>query len=129
MAISLDHLTNYAFYAEENVRNATEALRRAAEKYTSIWNSGSMSFDLVAPPDPDESWAHERLLRPLVRYCESGGEPIPRCTGVFVSLFIDANLYCIAVPDVLDWAQGELDVTVGELRDLYGTHEAETALR
>ncbi|SRR6266542_1582609 len=129
MAIDLDRLTSKAFYVEENVRNATEALQRAAEKYIATYKTGGVSFELVVPPGPEESWARERLLRPLVYYCESEGAPIPKCPGVFLSLFRGANLYCITVADVVEWAGAQLGVTAEQLSELYGTHEGETALR
>jgi hypothetical protein len=129
MAIDVNQLASKAFYVEENVRNATEALQRAVEKYISIYKTSAVSVDLVVPPDADESWARERLLRPLVYYCESEGAPIPKCPGVFVSLFRDANLCCIAVADVIEWAGAQLGLTVEQLREMYGTHELETALR
>jgi hypothetical protein len=69
------------------------------------------------------------ILRPLVYFCESEGRAIPRCAGVFLSLFVADALYCISGEEVIGWAGRALGLDAGELRDRYGTHEIETALR
>jgi hypothetical protein len=128
MAIDLDRLLQKAFFVEQ-VHNATEALERARTQFIADTKTGGVSFELVVPPAPDEPWVLERLLRPLIYYCESEGSPVPHCPGVFVSLFLGSTLYCVRVAEVLNWAEDQLTISVEELRDRYGTHEAGTALR
>jgi hypothetical protein len=129
MAIELSKLLDKAFFSAKPLRNATESIERARDRYLELKRTGATSFELVAPSTLDEAWVRERLLRPLVYYCESEGRPIPDCAGVFVSLFVGEALYCITVADVIAWARGQLGVTVDELRAQYGTHELETAQR
>jgi hypothetical protein len=127
MAIDLIALLRKAFFIEE-VHNGTEAIERAREKFSQATRTAGLSYEVVAPAISDESWVREGLLQPLVYYCESEGMPIPRCPGVFVSLFIGDRLYCITAAAVLKWAEQQLGTSVDELRASYGTHEAETIL-
>ena len=48
---------------------------------------------------------------------------------MFVSLFHGDNVYFVAAADVISWAEQELQMSVRELDELYGTHEIDTALR
>lgn len=128
MAIDLKRLLDKAFFVED-VQNATEAIERARRKYVETTETAGMSFEVVAPPEPHETWVRERLLRPLVYFCESEGSPIPRCSAVFVSLFVGARLYCLTVGEVMEWAHQQLGLSPERLRDEYGTHEQDTALR
>lgn len=128
MAIDLKGLLRKAFFIEE-VHNATEALERARDQFSEATKTAGQSFEVVAPPISDENWVREGLLQPLVYYCESEGMPIPRCAGVFVSLFVGDQLYCIGAAAVLKWAEQQLGTSAEELRSLYGTHEQETVLR
>lgn len=128
MAIDLEDLARRAFFSEQVV-NASEAIERARRQFTAATHGGATSFELVAPAAPDQAWLEERLVRPLVYYCESAGTSLPACPSVFLSLFRGDRLCCIAVADVLAWAEAELGVGADELRARYGTHETETALR
>jgi hypothetical protein len=127
--IDLKPLIEKAFYEEQPVRNATQSIEKAAGEFATRTRTDGVSFEVVAPRDPDETWVHRSLLQPLVYFCECEGRPIPRCPGVFLALFVGDALYCIPVPDVIDWTRDQLGLTAEELRDRYGTHELETALR
>jgi hypothetical protein len=129
MAIDLKRLTQRAFYREQPVRNATQAIATARDEFVARTHTEGVSFEIVAATEIDEAWVQRSVLHPLVYLCESEGRPIPLGSGVFVSLFISDALWCIAVPDVIAWATDELGVTAEELRAQYGTHEIETALR
>ena len=127
MAIELNQLLERAFFVED-VQNASEAIGRARQRFTAATQRGGISFEIVMPGHVvDAGWLRERLLRPLVYFCESEGTPIPDCPGVFASLFVGARLYGIAAADLLAWAEAELDVSTEELRERYGTQETEEA--
>jgi hypothetical protein len=128
MPVDLSDLLEKAFFVE-TVSNVTEAIDRALQKYEATTHPGALSFELAAPADPDETWARERLLRPLVYFCQSEGRPIPAAPGVVVSLFVDNELYCIAAHDVVLWAADELGLPVDALADEFGTHERDTVIR
>jgi hypothetical protein len=128
MAIDLKPLLARAFFVEK-VRDATQSIERAREKYEQLAYAGALSLEYVVPPDPDEGWLRERLLRSVVYFCESEGRSLPRGAGVFISLFAGDSLYCLTVPELLAWADEALGLSVDELRTLYGTHELETTLR
>jgi hypothetical protein len=129
MAIDLRPLLDKAFYKEQPVKNATLSIEKAADDFARRTNTDGVSFEVVAPTDADEAWVHRMLLRPLVYFCESEGRPIPRCAGVFLSLFVGDALYCISGADVIGWVNEQLGLSADELRSRYGTHELETAQR
>ena len=128
MSIDLSRLLEKAFFKEE-LQNASEAIERALEKFEQTAHVGARPFEVVAPTDPDEDWVRERMTRPLIYFCESEGTPVPRCGGVIVALFVGRQLYGIAAEHVIRWASEVLHAPIEQLRDQYGTHEVETALR
>jgi len=128
MALDLNRLLAKAFHAAE-VTNATESLQQASRKYLELFKADGMGFEAAPPAAPDEEWARERLLRPLVYYFESSGRTFPDCRGAYVALFVGSTLHAIAVDQVIAWAGTDLGISAEQLHELYGTHEAETALR
>src|SRR5262249_34907915 len=76
MAFDLNRRLAKAFHVTE-VTNATEALHQASEKYIDLFKVDGMSFEVAPPASPDENWAKERLLHPLIYYCESSGRTFP----------------------------------------------------
>ena len=128
MAIDLQKLLSKAFFTT-GVADASESIELARERYTQLTKGGGMSFELVAPPSADANWIGERLVRPLVYYCDSIGAPLPRCGGVFLSLFVGEKLYCVMPEDVFAWAAEELGLTTAQAESAYGTHERDTWLR
>ncbi len=129
MAIEMKRLLNRAFFVEEPIQNATDAINRARQKYFDLTRNGAFSVDVVLPENADEAWLRERLLRPLVYFCESEGMPVPKCPGVFVSMFVGAKLHCIAAADLFEWAREELGANPADLVRDYGTHEIDSAMR
>jgi hypothetical protein len=128
MAIDLDSLIKRAFFGER-VRNATESVERARQRFLKRTGTDGISFEAVAPTAPDEAWVRERLAQPLIYFCESEGRPPPACAGAFVSLFVGDRLSCIAASDALDWAAQQLRTSVDKLQQQYGTGEHETVQR
>jgi len=128
MAFDLNRLLAKAFHVTE-VTNATEALQQASEKYIDLFKVDGMSFEVAPPASPDENWAKERLLHALIYYCESSGRTFPDCRGTYVAVFVGNKLYAIAVDKVVAWAGEEFGLGAEQLHEMYGTHEAETALR
>lgn len=129
MAFDLTRLIERAFFYDRPLRNATESIARARAAFAALTQGDGASFEVVAPLDADEAWVHRDLLQPLVYFCESEGRTLPRCPGVFLSLFVDDALYCIGAAEVIAWAGDALGLTADELRARYGTHELETSLR
>jgi hypothetical protein len=128
MSIDLSPLLDRAFFVEE-VQNASEAIERALETYEQASHAGARTFEVVAPEEPNESWLVEELVRPLVYFCESEGSPVPKCGGVVVALFVDRRLYAIAAEQTLLWCSDLLQASAEQLRQEYGTHEIDSALR
>lgn len=129
MSIDLQPLLENAFYKEEGVQNASDALERLLKSHENQKRAGARQFEVVAPPHPDESWVRDGLLRRLIYYCDSEGAGMPECAGVIVALYVGSNLYGLLAQRVIDWASGLLSTPPEKLRELYGTHEVETALR
>ena len=128
MSIDLAPLLDQAFFSEE-LRNASESITRALETYEERTHGGARPFEVCAPASLDEDWVRDRLVHPLIYFCESEGTPLPRCSGVVIMLFVETRLYAISSADVIRWASTILRASVEELQDTYGTHESQTALR
>ena len=126
--MDLKGLFERAFFSED-VDNASVSIDKARDKFIELYKTGAESLEYVVPTDPADDWIRERLLRSITFYCESEGRPIPKCAGVFASLFAGHTLYCIAIPDVIAWAVEEFGASVEALRRTYGTQESDTALR
>lgn len=128
MAIDLQPLLEEVFYKEDEIQNASEAIERLLEAYERHKHAGARAFEIVVPPEPDEQWVREGLLHRLIYYCDSHGEELPECAGVIVAMYVGSSLYGIPVGRVIEWASGLLSMPPEGLRDLYGTHEVESAL-
>ncbi len=126
--MNIEKLLGQAFF-EAEAESATPAIESARERFSQLSRTDGFSFEVVAPQQIDEQWLRESLLQPLVYFCESVGSPLPACPGVFVSLFYDSRVHFIVAAEVIAWAEKELQLTTQELGRLYGTHEADTALR
>jgi hypothetical protein len=128
MAIDLSPLLNSAFFVEE-VENASEAIERMLEAFERETGAGARAFEVVVPGELDDGWVRDRLVHPLVYFCESEGTPVPACRGMVIALFLGLKLYGIPAEHVIRWAGDLLGTSVDQLRQDYGTHEVETALR
>ncbi len=123
MPIDLKPLLDKAFFKEQPLKDVTLTIEKAADDFASRTNTDGRTFEVVAPEALDDDWVAQKLIRPLVYFCESEGRSIPRCEGVFVPLFVGDALYCIAASEVILWGSAQLDRRVDDLRDSYGTHE------
>lgn len=128
MSIELSAVLEKAFF-EEEVENASEAVLRAEQKFEQATRIGARVFEIVAPGEPDEAWLREQLIHRLVYVCEQEGVPAPECSGTIVALFVGRRLYAIPAEEVIRWGSRLLSTSVEQLRQQYGTHEVETALR
>jgi hypothetical protein len=126
MSIDLSALFETQVYVED-VQSASEAIAHALEEYESKSHIGARVFEVVAPDDPDEAWVTERLVHPLIYFCESEGFSIPNCRGVLVALYVGNTLHAIAAEQVIRWAAEEIGSTVENLHDRFGTHESTTS--
>ena len=128
MAIDLSPLLDKAFFVEE-VQNASESIQRALVTFEQKYNQGARPFEVVGVDDPDNPWISEKLLHPLVYFCESEGATLPRCGGVIVTLFLGDQLYGITAADVLQWGSDVLGASIEQLDAQFGTHERDTGMR
>jgi hypothetical protein len=111
------------------VENASISIERALESYEQKIHGGARPFEVVIPSDADEQWVAEELVHPLLYFCESEGFLVPKCLGVVVATFVGRHLYAINAEDVITWGSELLGRTMEQLREQYGTHEIDTALR
>ena len=128
MPIDWSPLLEKAFFVEE-VENASLAIARALEEFEDKNHAGARPFEVVIPSDADEQWVAEELVHPLLYFCESEGAVAPRCGGIIVATFVGRHLYAITAEDVIRWSSELLGRPIEQLREQYGTHEVETALR
>jgi hypothetical protein len=128
MAIDLSPLLDKAFFVEE-VQNASESIERALQTFEQKFNQGARPFEVVGTEDADSAWINEKLLHPLVYFCESEGAMLPRCGGVIVALFLGDHLYGITAEDVMQWGSDVVGASIAQLDAQFGTHERDTGLR
>jgi hypothetical protein len=128
MAIDPSPLLDKAFFVEE-VQNASESIERVLETFEQKYNQGARPFEVVGVDDIEDSWISEKLLHPLVYFCESEGATLPKCGGVIVALFLGDHLYGITAEDVVQWGAGVIGATLEQLDERFGTHERDTGLR
>jgi hypothetical protein len=127
-AIDLGPLLRLAFHTSD-VTDATRAIEEARARFSEVAKLDGFSFEVVVPSAVDGDWVLDRVIRPLVYFCESRGAPPPACPGVFVSLFVGSRVHCVVGAEVLAWASRELGVSIPELHARYGLEERDTALR
>ncbi|HSN33723.1 MAG TPA: STAUR_1299 family protein [Ideonella sp.] len=126
--MNIDPLLDEAFLSDE-AGHATPAIDAARARVSNIANVGAFSLEVVVPDAPDEDWLRERVLRPLVYFCESTGVPAPACTGVFVTFFRGGRIHCVLGGEVIAWSARELGLDVQAIVDRSGTGEREHAAR
>ena len=128
MSIELSGLLEQAFFIDE-AQHGSIAIERALETFEQQKHIGTRLVEVVAPEKPDEQWLRERLVGPLIYFCESEGDPVPTCAGVVVALYVGNDFYALTGEKVIKWASEQLGLGVEQLRAQYGTHEVETSLR
>ena len=128
MSIELSGLLEQAFFIDE-AQHGSVAIERALETFEQQKHIGTRLVEVVVPEKPDEQWLRERLVGPLIYFCESEGDPVPTCAGVVVALYVGNDFYALTAEKVIKWASEQLGLGVEQLRAQYGTHEVETSLR
>jgi len=124
MTFSLDPLLSLAFFTGPAAEaNAVLDAARAAFPSPEGPGRAAFSYEVVVPEAPDPAWLEERFLSRLVYHCESRRAPLPACAGVFVTLFVGPQLYCVAASEVVAWAQGQLGCSSEALVERFGTGE------
>jgi hypothetical protein len=91
-------------FVNDRAENATSAIDRARARVAEVGGIAGRSLEVVVPERPDEGWLRERVLGPLVYFCESTGAAPPSCAGVFMSFFYGGRLYCVLGAEILAWA-------------------------
>ena len=124
--MEIKSLLQEAFFTDDATR-ATSAIEEARTRVTREAKVGAFSLEVVVPEQPDELWLRERVLRPLIYFCQSTGAPPPNCTGVFLTLFHHDRVHCVLGAEVLAWASAQLKIETQALIDRYGTAEHEHA--
>jgi Ala-tRNA(Pro) deacylase len=126
--IDLGPLLGLAFHSSD-VLDATQGIEEARARFAAESKMDGFSYEVMVPTVPDADWVRDRLVRPLIYFCESRGAATPACPGVFVSLFTGRKLHCVLGSQVLAWASSELGVPTADLQTRYGLKEQDTALR
>ncbi len=124
--MEIESLLEEAFYSDDE-KSATSAIEQARTRASEQGKVDAFSLEIVVPESPDELWLGERILRPLIYFCESTGVPPPSCTGVFFSFFHGGRVRCVLAAEVVAWAARQLELDVETLADRYGTGEHEHA--
>jgi hypothetical protein len=122
--MNIRSLLEEAFYSAEASR-ATAAIAEARDAVSAAGRVDGYSIEVVVPDEVDEQWLRERVLHPLIYFCQSTGVPAPACPGVFLTFFHGDRLSCVLGAEVIAWAARELGEGEQALIDEYGTGERE----
>ncbi len=124
--MDITSLLEEAFFAADE-KSATSAIEQARALVSEQAKVDAFSLEVVVPENPDDQWLHERVLHPLIYFCQSIGAPPPNCAGVFVTFFSRGRVHCVLGAEIVAWADHELGLDAQALVDLYGTGERQRA--
>jgi hypothetical protein len=97
---SVDALLKRAFArvkaADANLAIADMRLEEGSE------DRPALSYEAVIPPSKPAEYLTGSLMPRLVYFLDSGGFKLPRCAGVFISLFYGDDLFFIRAADAVD---------------------------
>lgn len=83
--------------------------------------SQALSYELVLPKEKQVEHLVEAVMPRMVYFMESRGAKLPRCLGVFVSLFVDDDLYFVQAADVIDTLSQLSGLSPQEMVKRHGT--------
>jgi hypothetical protein len=113
-----DELLRLAF-ARATASEANEAIARIrAEQGDEL--SRAISYELVLPVMDVRSFLLKDTLPRLVNYLESIGAKLPRCGGVFLSVFVGDTLHFLHARDVVALLSEWSGLSMAELSERYG---------
>ncbi|ATB33147.1 STAUR_1299 family protein [Melittangium boletus] len=118
MDADTDELLRLAFaQAPANLANVAITRMRAEVGGES---SRGISYELLLPDGNVRTWLLDTVLPRLVDYLESIGAKLPRCGGVFLSVFSGDTLHFIHARDVIALLSGWSGLSSDELKRRYG---------
>lgn len=82
--------------------------------------SWATSYELVLPAQDVRAYLLDYTLPRLVNYLESSGAKLPRCGGVFLSVFAGDTLHFIHARDVMELLSRWSGLSLDELKQRYG---------
>lgn len=83
-------------------------------------SSLAVSYELLMPDGNVRPWLLDTVLPRLVDYLESRGSGLPRCPGVFLSVFSGDTLHFIHARDAVALLSQWSGLSFDELRTRYG---------
>ena len=124
MESTLQPLFDRAFLRAK-AQEANQTIQRARE----VEGEPARSFEMVVAPEAGLEWLQAKLLPRLVYHLESLGVRPPAYPGVFLSLFLGDELFCVHTRDAMAFAQEALHLTADEMYARWGTGELRHAIR
>lgn len=99
MEEAIQALLSRAFH-RTRAAEASQAIADVREREGS--HGIAVSYECVIPPEGAVEHLVTRVLPRLVYFLECRGAHLPRCGGVFLSLFVGADLYFVRAADALE---------------------------
>jgi hypothetical protein len=100
--------------------DANEAIARIRQEQSGEL-SEALSYELMLPKERPVEHLLEYVMPRMVYFLESRGAKLPHCLGVFVSLFVDEDLYFIQAADVVAALSAWSGLSPQELVKQHGT--------
>jgi hypothetical protein len=82
--------------------------------------SWATSYELVLPAEGVRAFLVDQTLPRLVNYLESSGAKLPRCEGVFLSVFAGDTLHFLHARDAVRLLSEWSGLSMDELKGRYG---------
>ncbi len=80
----------------------------------------AMSYEVVLPGENPVEYLADTLLPRLVYFLDSSGAKLPRCPGVFISLFVKEDLFFIRAADAVEELAKITGLTPAQMTERYG---------
>ncbi|WP_434390332.1 STAUR_1299 family protein [Melittangium boletus] len=117
MDTDTDELLRLAF-AQSPANLANSAITRMRAE---VGGDGlATSYEVLLPDGNVRAWLLDTLLPRLVDYLESMGAKLPRCGGVFLSVFHGDTLHFLHARDVIALLSRWSGLSTDELKRRYG---------
>ncbi len=118
MDAAADDLLRLAFDHAPAIE-ANEAIARVRTQQGDEFTNAT-SYELVLPAEGVRPFLLDNTLPRLVNYLESRGAKLPRCGGVFLSIFAGDTLHFLHARDVVELLSQWSGLSMAELKERYG---------
>jgi hypothetical protein len=106
--------------------NTAIAAMRAQE---GTGNAPAISYEVVLPSSEPVNFLTDSLMPRLVYFLDCAGFKLPRCAGVFLSLFSGEDLFFIRAEDVVDELSKISGMSPAQMVEQFGEHDRQSEVK